>query len=222
MIASLLGVPAQAGLLGSTEHARSGMDSTGRWSAMLARSAQVVADPCAAPALVSPLADAFPHIAPAAAIGVSAAPTCQAAYAAKDMHDAVRNAAALPPVERVRLVNALVNRRPYVIDKANYGAEDYWATLAEFAARGGDCEDYAIAKYMLLKAAGVAPESMRVAVVFDLALGISHAVLSVDVDGTRYILDNQVEEALPDSDVNYYQPVYSVNEHGWWVHMPAS
>lgn len=211
---------ANAALLGSTEHARSGAESAGRWSAMLARMGQV-AHPCAAPAPMPSVADVFPNLTPAATLAPPAAPACQPVDAAKDLHAALRSAPQLPTVERVRLVNMVVNRRPYVLDKANYGVDDYWATLDEFAARGGDCEDYAIAKYMLLKEAGIAPENMRVAVVYDLALNASHAVLSVDIDGTRYILDNQVEEALPDSQVNYYQPVYSVNERGWWMHMPG-
>ena len=217
----LSGAPAHAALLGSTEQVRTGTETTGRWSAMLARVGHV-ADPCAPPLIPVSLAEARPDEAPAAApAAAAAAPACRSGEATDELRAVAKQATALPILERVRLINAAANRRPYVTDKINYGAEDYWATLDEFAARGGDCEDYAIAKYMLLKAAGVAPEAMRIAVVYDLTLNASHAVLGVDVGGTTYILDNQVDEVLPDGEVGYYQPVYSVNERGWWLHMPA-
>ncbi len=217
----LPGASAQAALLGSTEQVRTGSEVTGRWSDMLGRVGHV-ADPCAPPVITASRAEARPAEAPAAALAVdAAAPVCRAGDTAGELRAVARRAATLPMLERVRLINAAANRRPYVADKANYGVEDYWATLDEFAARGGDCEDYAIAKYMLLKAAGVAPEAMRIAVVYDLALNASHAVLGVDVGGTTYILDNQVDEVLSDGEVGYYQPVYSVNERGWWLHMPA-
>ena len=126
------------------------------------------------------------------------------------------------PIDRqVAEVNRAINQHRYVPDVDNYAVSDHWATLAEFEARSGDCEDYAIAKYMLLKALGVAPQQMRIAVVQDLVTGQSHAVLSVEIAATRYILDNQAAEVLPDTAIDRYRPIYSVNEQGWWLHMPT-
>lgn len=119
-------------------------------------------------------------------------------------------------------VNRTVNRRPYVTDQENYGTSDHWATPAEFEARGGDCEDFAIAKYTLLKKMGVPAERMRVVVVRDLALSQQHAVLSVAVGDRHYILDNQSEQVLADSAIDHYRPVYSINERSWWLHMPTN
>jgi predicted transglutaminase-like cysteine proteinase len=44
-----------------------------------------------------------------------------------------------------------------VSDLAQYGVTELWASpLTTFAAGAGDCEDYAIAKYVALRQAGMA------------------------------------------------------------------
>jgi predicted transglutaminase-like cysteine proteinase len=215
VVAAAMGGPAKAGLFGSSEYARDGADSSGRWSAMLTRR---VGDPCGAtPVQTSPLP--VGHVAPST--GTSSQPSmCRGAGGIEALKGELRGAGELPLLERVERVNSVVNRLPYVADRDNYAAEDYWASLPEFAARGGDCEDYAIAKYMLLKSLGVPSDMMRIAVVHDLDLDTPHAVLSVAVDGRAYILDNQASSVRPDSDIEHYRPVFSINEAGWWLHMP--
>ena len=60
--------------------------------------------------------------------------------------------------EKLRLVNDFFNRIRYVSDLEHWGVEDFWATPAELlASNGGDCEDYAIAKYFTLVAMHVDP-----------------------------------------------------------------
>jgi predicted transglutaminase-like cysteine proteinase len=206
-----LAAPASAGLFGSVEHARTTRDAWGNWTAMMAREA---ATGCR-PAEIA--ARPFGDVAPGGARGGKGG----CGGGGLDTAAVVDAAARLAGVDRLRRVNEAVNVLPYREDASNYGATDYWATLPEFVARGGDCEDYAIAKYMLLKRAGVPADAMRIAVVRDLALGVSHAVLAVEEGGVSYILDNQSGEVLPDRDVARYQPVYSINERGWWLHMPA-
>jgi len=118
----------------------------------------------------------------------------------------------------LREINTEMNKRPYVPDAVNWSLPDYWATPFEFLQKGGDCEDFAIAKYMALRDLGVPVASMRVVVLNDLNLGIAHAVLAVYVDGNPYILDNQISKVVPASSIHHYQPVYSINESGWWLH----
>lgn len=211
----LLAAPARAGLFGSVEHARASQDAFGNWTAMMAR------QPAGECTRVETAARPFADVAPG---GVSplrkrAAEACRPGRI--DPARLVRAAKRAAPLERLRMVNAAVNRVAYVEDSENYGAADYWATPDEFMARGGDCEDYAIAKYMLLKRAGVPVDAMRVVVVQDLALSTSHALLSVRLGGVDYILDNQAKAVLPEAEVARYRPVYSINETGWWLHMPA-
>ena len=89
-----------------------------------------------------------------------------------------------------------------------------------FRMQNGDCEDYAIAKFMALRALGFENPEMRIVVLNDLNLGIAHAILVVYVDGKALVLDNQIRSVVPADSIRHYQPVYSVNEEGWWLHRP--
>jgi predicted transglutaminase-like cysteine proteinase len=111
-----------------------------------------------------------------------------------------------------------MNRARYITDLVNWGTQDYWATASEFFWKDGDCEDYAIAKYLSLKALGFAQDSLRVVVVQDLNLKIPHAILVVYLDGKALLLDNQVGTVIEAERVRHYRPIYSVNETAWWLH----
>jgi predicted transglutaminase-like cysteine proteinase len=86
---------------------------------------------------------------------------------------------------------------------------DYWATLYEFVGKGmGDCEDYTIAKYYILKELGVDPKRLKFTyVIYRNRRGkrISHMVLAyltVPRPKTKkdiLILDNNNRLVLPAS-----------------------
>lgn len=120
--------------------------------------------------------------------------------------------------EQLVLINNYVNSEPYRPDSSIGSSSDYWQTPGEFFATGGDCEDFAIAKFLSLKLLGIPQSAMRIVVLNDLRLRTIHAVLSVYVDGETYILDNQIKKVVPMSMVSYYQPIYSINEQHWWRH----
>ncbi len=115
-------------------------------------------------------------------------------------------------------VNRFINQFPYIEDANNYGMDDYWATPQELFARGGDCEDFAIAKYMALKALGFPTANMRILVLNDHNLDILHAVLVVKYGKATYVLDNQVPEVMMAGAIRHYEPIFSINEQGWWKH----
>jgi predicted transglutaminase-like cysteine proteinase len=119
---------------------------------------------------------------------------------------------------QLREINTEMNDKRYITDPVNWNLPDYWATPFQFLRKNGDCEDYAISKYMALRDLGVAVEDMRIVVLNDLNLRIAHAVLAVYVNGKPYILDNQISKVVPASSIRHYQPVYSINEGGWWLH----
>ncbi len=119
---------------------------------------------------------------------------------------------------QIKAVNAHVNKAKYVTDKVNWGKKDYWATPGEFMARFGDCEDYAIAKYMTLKQLGYTYKDMRVVAVKDLNLKVGHAVLVVFVGKDAYLLDNQIKKVVGTKSVKHYMPVFSITEKMWWRH----
>jgi len=124
-------------------------------------------------------------------------------------------------LELLTAVNTYMNRAPYIIDPVNWNLPDYWATPNEFFLKDGDCEDYAISKYVTLKRLGWPLDSMRIVVLRDENLRVAHAVLSVQWQGESYILDNQVDRVMPHMKILHYRPVYSINETGWWLHQRA-
>lgn len=121
---------------------------------------------------------------------------------------------------QIERINREMNEKLYVLDPINWGVPDYWATPFQFLRKNGDCEDYAIAKFMALRRLGFENPELRIVVLNDLNLGIAHAILVVYVDGEALVLDNQIRSVVPADTIRHYQPVYSVNEDGWWLHRP--
>lgn len=119
---------------------------------------------------------------------------------------------------QLQAVNGFMNKTRYIVDPINWGLKDYWATPGQFFAKFGDCEDYAIAKYLTLKRLGVAPGIMRIVVLQDMNLRVAHAVLAVYTDSGIVILDNQIRQAVLSSVIRHYKPIFSINEEAWWLH----
>ncbi len=123
-----------------------------------------------------------------------------------------------PKRDQLEMVNSYLNNWLYVIDPVNYGVKDYWATPKQFMQRAGDCEDYAISKYMSLAHLGFSKDRMRVLVLQDLNLKTAHAVLLVELDGQVWLLDNQISKVIDANRVKHYKAIYSINEKAWWLH----
>ncbi len=117
---------------------------------------------------------------------------------------------------QLEAVNAAINRVKYRSDMAGYGAVDYWATPGEFFARGGDCEDYAIAKYLALRKLGWRAENLRLAVVLDRRTRQPHAVLIARLDGAAYVLDNLSRVIADQRAIRHYAAIFALNEHAWF------
>ena len=124
----------------------------------------------------------------------------------------------LAPIRQLRRINAFVNQTRYRSDSKVWGRSDYWAAPGEFFARGGDCEDYAIAKYYSLKSQGFAADDMRIVVLKDTARNLLHAVLVVKHGGRTLVLDNLSSRVKEWKDLPNYKPLYSVNEKNYWLH----
>jgi predicted transglutaminase-like cysteine proteinase len=128
----------------------------------------------------------------------------------------------LPLRDKVIRVNAALNAVPYVPTMRNWNRPIYWEAPLEFLSYGGQCQDYAIAKYMALRQAGVAADQMRIVVLRATARGEDHAVLVVNVDSEALMLDNLRTGVVPANSVTSYHPYYSINETGWWQHNAAN
>ncbi len=141
--------------------------------------------------------------------------TCQLA----DWWSFLQGLAGTNPRRQIDEINAIMNTVPYVEDIRNYLISDYWATPGQFFDQNGDCEDYAIAKFMSLRLLGFPNDQMRLVVLQDENLGIAHAVLVVYLNGEALMLDNQISQVVPTSAVRHYRPYYSLNEENVWSHM---
>lgn len=120
--------------------------------------------------------------------------------------------------EQIEGVNDFINSVRYIEDSQNYRKSDYWATPVEFMTRGGDCEDFAIAKYASLRALGFSADQMRIAVVHDKVKKIHHAILVVYTEGGTFVLDNQNKKVAKADNVDRYKPIFSLNSNSWWLH----
>lgn len=121
-------------------------------------------------------------------------------------------------LRQLEAVNAYVNRVPYQTDQARYGTVDYWATPREFFGRTGDCEDYAIAKYISLRKLGWGAHELRLVVLKDEVKNELHAVLVAYHGGTAYVLDNLLASVTDHAAIRNYRPIFSINEIAWHFH----
>ena len=133
----------------------------------------------------------------------------------------IRNQKGARQIDQLKTVNNFINQWRYRTDSYNYKTSDYWASPAEFFSRSGDCEDYAIAKYVTLRQMGFSADQLRLVVVKDVKRGLAHAVLAAYVDGDVFILDNVTSEVRSQAAVTEYAPYYSVNEQARWAHAAA-
>ena len=128
----------------------------------------------------------------------------------------VDDAGAQTGLARVGEINRAFNLaiRP-MSDQAQYGVEDLWTSpLATLAAGAGDCEDYAIAKLVALREAGISSDDLRMVILRSLSSGEDHAVVAARVDGRWRMLDNRYFLMIEDSDVTKFQPVFAIDAGG--------
>jgi predicted transglutaminase-like cysteine proteinase len=123
-------------------------------------------------------------------------------------------------LDRVEAVNRYVNGRvQFVDDSRQYGRADLWAAASDTLRRGrGDCEDYAIAKLQMLRAAGVPDRDMYLVIAKDLVRRADHALLVVRSGGRMLVLDNGTNRILDADDISDYRPVLTFSASGAWTH----
>lgn len=81
----------------------------------------------------------------------------------KDWLQMVSSAKALPDEQKLRQVNDFININiSFEDDLSVWQQSDYWATPLETIGQGrGDCEDFAIIKYVSLRMAGIPASKLR-------------------------------------------------------------
>lgn len=116
--------------------------------------------------------------------------------------------------KKLEKVNRFVNRVYFVTDQSAWGKTDYWATPVEFLGRNrGDCEDFVITKYFMLRKAGVSSKKLFFTYVKALKFNQAHMVLSYydTPKSVPLVLDNLNYKVLPASQRKDLAFVYSFN-----------
>jgi predicted transglutaminase-like cysteine proteinase len=109
-----------------------------------------------------------------------------------------------------RAVNLAIR---FARDTAQFGAADIWQSpLMTFASGSGDCEDYAIAKYVALREAGMSAGDLKLVIVHDARTGEDHAVTAARIDGEWLILDNRRMLLLTDAQAPDLKPLIALGE----------
>jgi len=97
-------------------------------------------------------------------------------------------------------------------DWVQYGDADYWASPLQTLGSGrGDCEDYAIVKYVALRALGVETINLRLVIVQDDKRRTQHAVAEVRHEQQWLILDNLTMTIITAEDARNYHPLFTLN-----------
>jgi predicted transglutaminase-like cysteine proteinase len=119
-------------------------------------------------------------------------------------------------LERLDYVNRAVNSTVrYMSDFQQHGVADLWSSaLATFTTGLGDCEDYAIAKYVALIEAGMPAEDLRIVLVRHLGLGEAHAVLAAQSGNGWFVLDNLRSAVVEDITIKNFLPLFVLNRNG--------
>jgi predicted transglutaminase-like cysteine proteinase len=135
----------------------------------------------------------------------------------------VDNARARDGRARLGEINRAINLaiRP-MSDLAQYGQLDVWSSpLVTFTTGAGDCEDYAIAKFVALRLAGVAPDDLRIVVMRDTIHGEDHAVVAARLDDRWLTLDNRRMTLVEDAYVRNYRPTFVIDQYGIMQYVDA-
>jgi len=126
---------------------------------------------------------------------------------------------------QLRAVNDFYNQRiAYREDIDLWGQVDYWASPLETLDKGaGDCEDYAIAKYVTLVALGVPHARLRMVYVRASIAGapngyVPHMVLAwyPQPEAEPLVLDSLQPDIRPAGQRPDLTPVFSFNAEGLW------
>lgn len=122
------------------------------------------------------------------------------------------------PMTQLEEVNRFVNGVRYLSDRRHWGVDDRWASPAEFFAEGGDCEDYALVKFVSLHRLGFNVGRLRMVLARDERKSIDHGFLAVYLGGEALVLDNQIKTVTPHEAISHYRPLCSFNDQRLWLH----
>ncbi len=129
----------------------------------------------------------------------------------------------LPATEakKITAVNRFFNQLEFSSDINTWKKKDYWASRLEFLGKGqGDCEDYAVAKFLTMMQLGVPAKKLFLTYVK--AIGYPEAahlvVTYYQKRGTvPLVLDNYNKQILPATQRKDLVPVYSFTANDLYI-----
>jgi predicted transglutaminase-like cysteine proteinase len=136
--------------------------------------------------------------------------------AAKQFLALISEASAERGLPRIGILNRAINSaiRP-TSDLLQWGVPDRWSTPLETLSTGrGDCEDYAIAKYVALIRAGLRREDVRLVLMREDLSNQDHAVVAVRFDAEWIILDNRRLTLPRDVSLHGTSPLFVLDHTG--------
>ena len=142
--------------------------------------------------------------------------------AAKNFLAIVDQGRALTGRARIGVINRAINMAiEPMSDMAQWGVPDKWsAPLETFTTHKGDCDDYAIAKYVALIEAGIAADDVKLMIVHNTAAHEDHAVTAARLDGAWIILDNRWLKLVEDKAMPEAVPLFALDSEGARRYLP--
>jgi predicted transglutaminase-like cysteine proteinase len=143
---------------------------------------------------------------------------------AQHLLDIVAEGAGRSGLARIGLINRAVDLaiRP-TSDEAQWGVADHWSPPFEtLQTHRGDCEDYAIVKYVALLQAGLSRDDVKIVILRNLLPKEDHAVVAARVDGQWLILDNRRLALVRDTKMVGSIPQFLLDEDGTRRFVPSN
>jgi len=143
---------------------------------------------------------------------------------AQELLDIVAEGAGRSGRARVGLINRAVDLAiTPTRDEVQWGMADHWSPPFEtLQSHRGDCEDYAIVKYVALLQAGLSHEDVRIVILRNVLPKEDHAAVAARVDGRWLILDNGRLALVRDTDMVRSIPKFVLDQDGARRFVPSS
>jgi predicted transglutaminase-like cysteine proteinase len=125
---------------------------------------------------------------------------------------------------RLGLINRAVNLAiSPTSDEAQWRVTDHWSSALETLQSGrGDCEDYAIVKYLALLDTGMSEADLKIVLMRSIFPNEDHAVVAARVDDEWLILDNRTLTLVRDTNLTRTAPAFVLDQVGVWRFVSGS
>jgi predicted transglutaminase-like cysteine proteinase len=108
-------------------------------------------------------------------------------------------------------------------DEAQWRVTDHWSSALEtLQSERGDCEDYAIVKYLALLDTGMSEADLKIVLMRSIFPNEDHAVVAARVDSEWLILDNRTLTLVRDTNLTRTVPAFVLDEVGAWRFVSGS